>query len=217
MPPIPLLLLVVVGGGMLLAMAGAGGPSAGPEPARESPPRTPRADAPPQGTMPPRGTGNVGTLLSVAASYVGVTEVPPKSNRGPEVDRFNLEASAPLGSMWCASFVSYVILRAGVGTRPITSVQTIYNRAKNLGVWSSTPSVGAVFLQITGVHGLDGVDAGHNHTGLVTAVNPDGSVQTIEGNASSMVRREVHPNAQGAASEINAGYVPFEALGQVFS
>jgi hypothetical protein len=146
-------------------------------------------------------------LISTAQSYVGAKEEPPDSNRGPIVDKFN----EGTGRAWCAYYVSYVIRQIGVGTRSIPSVLSIYNRAKALGVLSTTPSPGAVFLQINDDNDRDGVDKGFNHTGIVTAVLPGGMMSTVEGNISNVVGTR-----QRAASDVD-GYVPFSALSRVFS
>ncbi len=152
-------------------------------------------------------SGGIARTLEIAASYIGTKEDPKGSNRGPVVDKFN-DGS---GLAWCSYFVSYVLRKAGIATRTIPSVQAIYDRAKALGVLSSKPSIGAVFIQLSGNHGLDGVDAGYNHTGFVAVVPPVGKIATIEGNVSDGVAARTR-----ATGEILA-YVPFSALAKVFS
>lgn len=49
-------------------------------------------------------------FVSIANKYIGVTESPVGSNRGPLIDRWNTNVHAPLASFWCASFVSAVAL-----------------------------------------------------------------------------------------------------------
>lgn len=52
--------------------------------------------------------GNTGTELGYAiarraAQDIGVCEDPPGSNRGKQIDEYNLFAGSPLGSFWCAT------------------------------------------------------------------------------------------------------------------
>jgi len=54
--------------------------------------------------------------LDTAQSYIGVREVAP--NRGPEIDQWNRFVGAPLGSPYCAAFVSYCLARGGA-RRPV--------------------------------------------------------------------------------------------------
>ncbi len=53
---------------------------------------------------------SIDTFVSIAEKYIGVTESPVGSNRGPLIDRWNTNVHAPLASFWCASFVSAVAL-----------------------------------------------------------------------------------------------------------
>jgi len=61
-------------------------------------------------------SGLTETFLDIANKYIGVTESPVGSNRGPLIDRWNMNAHAPIGSFWCASFVSGVALEWEVQT-----------------------------------------------------------------------------------------------------
>jgi hypothetical protein len=49
--------------------------------------------------------------LKRATGYIGVTEEPPGSNRGPLIDAWNVEAGVPVSSEWCMSF-AHAMLRA---------------------------------------------------------------------------------------------------------
>src|SRR4051812_15558669 len=44
----------------------------------------------------------VRAALDFARLHIGVCEVPPGSNRGPEIDAWAAEFGSPLGSYWCA-------------------------------------------------------------------------------------------------------------------
>lgn len=45
-------------------------------------------------------------IIRYAESYLWVREITP--NRSPEIDSMNIAVGAPLGSSWCASYVSWV-------------------------------------------------------------------------------------------------------------
>jgi len=48
------------------------------------------------------------SFVDIARKYIGVSEQPVGSNCGPLIDRWNTLVNAPIGSFWCASFVSGV-------------------------------------------------------------------------------------------------------------
>lgn len=56
-------------------------------------------------------TGN-NRALFIAQQYVGITEQKP--NRGPQIDKWNTHAGVPLGSSYCAAFISFVLDSANV-------------------------------------------------------------------------------------------------------
>lgn len=47
-------------------------------------------------------------FIEIAMKYVGVTEKPLGSNRGAQIDEWNTAVGVPVGSFWCASFVSAI-------------------------------------------------------------------------------------------------------------
>jgi hypothetical protein len=156
------------------------------------------------------GGPNPSAMLSIAGSYLGVKEDPPKSNRGPVVDLFNQGT----GQKWCGWFVSYVLRKAGIATKDWPSVKDLHARALALNALSTQPSVGAVFLHVTGT-GVTGY--GYDHTGFVASVNPDGSWRSIEGNASDKVEAETHPNNYTGETNSSFVFIPFAALSQVYA
>lgn len=52
-------------------------------------------------------------LVEVAQSYLWVREVPPGSNRSPDIDRWLKALGSPLGSAWCAAFAWGCLDEAG--------------------------------------------------------------------------------------------------------
>lgn len=149
-------------------------------------------------------------LVALASSFVGVHEVPAGSNRGGWVDVFNHGT----GQKWCAWFVSYVLRRVGLATKDYPSVADIHARAVALNAVSTLPTVGAVFLHVTGT-GVTGW--GYDHTGFVARVNSDGTWQSVEGNASDAVASEHHPNAAMGETHGSFVFVPYYALAKVFA
>jgi hypothetical protein len=120
--------------------------------------------------------------LDVALSYLGVKEDPPGSNRGPEVDDFiragGLDPTKG-AYPWCACFVVACIKRAGLlleltpTIRPSARVATLLQR--NPDAMLDRAEVGSIFIHLQ--------TNGDGHTGFVTAVNDDGSFDSVEGNS----------------------------------
>jgi hypothetical protein len=137
--------------------------------------------------------------LEIAASQVGVTEVPPRSNRGPEVDAYVRAVGLdPTGAYpWCAAFVYWCFwkaagqLAAEAGYRfqiPNPCPRT----GSALGMWlKAKPSQqvppngpikpGMVFVLELG--------HGSGHVGFVESVGKR-EVVTIEGNTNEGGSRE---------------------------
>jgi CHAP domain len=132
----------------------------------------------------PSGATAAGTsALQVAETQVGVTEQPPGSNDGPQIAAYRTATEgAYAGAPWCAYFVSWCAAQAGtpIGDRGqgLGSVSEITDWARSTGRLTSTPAPGELIL------------FGTEHVGIVESVNADGSLTTVEGNASDGVRRE---------------------------
>ncbi len=130
------------------------------------------------------GGTNAGlTALQVAQSQVGVTEQPPGSNDGPQIAQYRTATQgAYAGAPWCAYFVSWCAAEAGapIGSQGqgLGSVAEITDWARSTGRLTQTPAPGELIL------------FGTEHVGIVKSVNPDGSLTTVEGNASDGVREE---------------------------
>ncbi len=141
------------------------------------PPRPRRPRSAPSGT-------NAGlTALQVAETQEGVTEQPPGSNDGPQIAQYRTATQgAYAGAPWCAYFVSWCAAEAGapIGSQGqgLGSVAEITDWARSTGRLTQTPAPGELIL------------FGTEHVGIVKSVNPDGSLTTVEGNASNGVREE---------------------------
>jgi hypothetical protein len=132
-------------------------------------------------STPSAGAG----VLAAAESQVGVTEQPPGSNDGPQLDVYrSAVAGSQPGQPWCADFASWAAAQAGspLGEtgQGLGSVAEITSWAQSTGRLlppSATPAPGDLILY------------GDRHTGVVESVNPDGSLTTVEGNYANAVTR----------------------------
>jgi surface antigen len=121
--------------------------------------------------------------LQVAETQVGVTEQPPGSNDGHQIAEYRTATQgAYAGAPWCAYFVSWAAAQAGTPLgdqgQGLGSVAEITDWARSTGRLTSTPAPGELIL------------FGTAHVGIVKSVNADGSLTTVEGNASNGVREE---------------------------
>ncbi len=129
------------------------------------------------------GTNAGLTALQVAETQVGVTEQPPGSNDGPQIAEYRTATQgAYAGAPWCAYFVSWAAREAGAPLgaqgQGLGSVSEITDWARSTGRLTQTPAPGELIL------------FGTEHVGIVKSVNADGSLTTVEGNASNGVNEE---------------------------
>jgi cell wall-associated NlpC family hydrolase len=130
------------------------------------------------------GTSSAGLgALQAAETQVGQAEQPPGSNDGPAIAMYRgAVAGAYAGAPWCAYFVSWAAAQAGapIGDhgQGLGSVAEITDWARSTGRLVTQPQPGDLIL------------FGTSHVGIVESVNPDGSMTTVEGNASNAVSRE---------------------------
>lgn len=161
-------------------------------------------------------------VIAVADSQVGVMEVPPGSNRGPQVDGYlRLVGVDPASaSPWCAAFVYFCFDEACKRTVPPRS-NPLTKTAGVMEHWRAAannpnatrisaqeaqdnPSLvkpGMIFVISTG--------GGHGHTGLVTEVH-GGSLTTTEGNTNTGGSREgigVFRRTARSILNVNLGYI----------
>lgn len=122
-------------------------------------------------------------FIEIASKYVGVSEQPVGSNRGPLIDRWNTNAHAPLGSFWCASFVSAVAMeweaQSGKDWPLCISADCdvwLANARKNKCI-SSKGRPGDIVLLVSGNDAY--------HIGIVAGYSETGSLISIEGNSNN--------------------------------
>lgn len=154
--------------------------------------------------------------LKIAATQVGVMEVPPGSNRGKKVEEYLASTGLDGGYYWCAAFVYWCFLKASENLGKATPV---FKTAHCMTHWNKTtgkkipgadavnkPSLikpGYIFIINTG--GSSG------HTGIVEKVE-GGFIHTIEGNSNP----EGSSNGIGVfrlsrkIAKINRGFIEYK-------
>jgi len=144
----------------------------------------------------PAGPGGAGVLAAVQRE-VGVAEQPPGSNDSPRIAQYRQATAGSGVGPWCAYFTSWAAREAGM---PLGDSGQGFGRVDDVYAWAqrtgrAVPNGPGVALRPGDLIVWD------EHIGVVEAVLPDGSVQTIEGNSSDQVARRTH--AAGSA----LGYV----------
>ncbi len=124
---------------------------------------------------------NAAQALSNAIGEIGVRES-TGHNDGAAVAKYR--GGVNNGAHWCASFVSWCYKGNNVFGYQ-AAVSGIRAKAQEKGLYSTInsgyiPKAGDVMIQ---------KNNGASHTGIVESVDADGTIHTIEGNASNMVKR----------------------------
>jgi hypothetical protein len=122
-------------------------------------------------------------FTAIAEKYIGVSETPVGSNCGPLIDRWNTNAHAPLGSFWCASFVSAIAMeweaQSGIDWPLCISADCdvwLANARKNKCITPKGRPGDIVIL-------VSGNDA--YHIGIVAGYSEGGTLISIEGNSNN--------------------------------
>lgn len=127
--------------------------------------------------------------LSRAETFAGkVTENPPGSNRGPLIDKWNMDAIGQVAVYWCASFVHGMFKLAGFFLPGGASVWAIKEAGRKSGWIVKRPRKGDIAC-----FELHGAFAYDDHVGIVRRVLAlrwsgdtfTGWVETVEGNTSA--------------------------------
>lgn len=138
-------------------------------------------------------------VLVVAAAEEArkVREVPPGSNRGPDVEAYLKSTGTPPGNSWCAAFVYWCFRQAAANAG---RENPAFRTAGCLAHWNGAPSTGArrvpaaltranPALVLPGMVFIMDHGRGLGHTGLVESTG-GGMMTTLEGNANSLGSRE---------------------------
>ena len=125
-------------------------------------------------------------LYNLAEGYLGTKEEPLGSNSGLLIDQWNKQVGAPVGSFWCASFVSAMVKHLEMVNSFVFPLKVSAScddwllQAKRKGCLSSLPAPGALGLILSP---SDAQDA--THIFIVGSQNSDGTYPSIEGNSNS--------------------------------
>lgn len=115
------------------------------------------------------------TELAVRESCaaIGICELPPGSNRSPEIDAWNLSAGVPVGSAWCASFAGAMWKKAGL------QVPQGYAACETIRQWAIKTGRFGQHVPTLGGFVLYGDPTNASHIGVIVRVDP--LVLSVEG------------------------------------
>ena len=133
------------------------------------------------------GGGSAGLrALQAAQGEVGQTEMPPGSNDSPRIATYRQATAGSGVGPWCAYFVSWAAAQAGA---PVGEAGQGFGSVDALYAWAQR--TGRAMPAAAGARPNPGdlIVWGSDHVGIVEAVDPDGTIHTIEGNSSDAVRR----------------------------
>lgn len=145
-----------------------------------------------QGALPTAGLPGTGTpantMCAIADGEVGQAEQPPGSNDSPRIAQYRSATAGSGVGPWCAYFVSWVARQAGT---PLGDNGEGFGSVDQLYAWAQR--TGRAVPNGPGVVPRPGdLVVFHEHVGLVEQVLPGGKIETVEGNYSDRVSRNVH-------------------------
>jgi hypothetical protein len=147
------------------------------------------------------GAGALGAVAA-ARTQVGQAEMPPGSNESPRITEYRSAVQGAVVGPWCADFASWCAAQAGVPLgedgEGFQSVGALWEWAEGSGraipASEGSPQAGDLIVW------------GSDHVGIVEAVDPDGTIHTIEGNSSDEVaQRSYGPGESGATGYVRLG------------
>ncbi|HEY4280416.1 MAG TPA: CHAP domain-containing protein [Conexibacter sp.] len=141
-------------------------------------------------TMPlaPGVSPSAQRMVQLAEGEVGQAEQPPGSNDSPRIAMYRQATGGSGVGPWCAYFVSWAAQQAGT---PLGNQGQGFGSVDQLYAWAQ--STGRAVPNGEGYVPRPGdLIVWDEHIGMVEGVLPDGRVQTIEGNSSDRVSRNVH-------------------------
>jgi len=133
------------------------------------------------------GNASGSPITTIAAGEVGQAEQPPGSNDSPRIAQYRTATAGSGVGPWCAYFVSWVARQAGV---PLGDHGEGFGSVDQLYAWAQR--TGRAVPNGPGVVPRPGdLIVWDEHVGIVEQVLPDGRIQTLEGNSSDRVSRNV--------------------------
>ena len=169
------------------------------------------------------GDDLLAAVLAVASAEEAkkIREIPPNSNRGPDVLKYLASVGLGGGHPWCCAFTYYCFQQAAA---QLGRANPMVKTGGCLAHWNGAPSKGArrvmksnavndpSLLQPGMVFIMD-FGGGKGHTGFVVAVQ-GGQIDTIEGNTDASKTREgggVYRLTRKLV-DINKGYIDYAGL-----
>lgn len=159
-------------------------------------------------------------VLAVALAEEGrkVREVPPNSNRGPEVEAYLASVGLGKGNPWCCAFLYWCFEQAA---KKRGRANPMVKTGGCLAHWNGAAAKGAKRISAPaakndpsllrpGMMFIMDFGGGKGHTGMIVAVR-GGMVHTVEGNTDASRTREgggVYLLTR-KLSEINKGYLDY--------
>ena len=122
-------------------------------------------------------------FIDIASKYIGVTEDPIGSNCGLLIDQWNTAVNAPVGSFWCASFVSAVAMEWKTQSGndwPLcfsADCDVWLANAKKHKCLSSKGKSGDIVILVSGNDAY--------HIGIISGYSETGTLMSIEGNSNN--------------------------------
>ncbi|HUB75759.1 MAG TPA: CHAP domain-containing protein, partial [Solirubrobacteraceae bacterium] len=140
-------------------------------------------------SLPTSGADGNQQIVQIAEGQVGQTEEPFGSNDGPAISMYrSAVAGAEAGEPWCAQFASWVAKQAGI---PLGDEGQGFSAVSEIWQWAQ--QTGRAIPNGPGVRPQPGdlIVFGDAHVGIVTGVEANGDIDTVEGNFDNQVMRNV--------------------------
>ena len=134
------------------------------------------------------GNASGSPLTTIAAAELGQCEQPPGSNDSPRIAQYRTATAGSGVGPWCGYFVSWAARQAGA---PLGDHGEGFGSVDALYAWAQR--AGRALPNGPGVVPRPGdLVVWDEHVGIVEQVLPDGRIQTLEGNSSDKVSRNMH-------------------------
>jgi len=160
--------------------------------------------ASPTGSLLAAGAASPAALnaVAVARTQVGQAEFPPGSNESPRIAEYRGAVQGAVVGPWCADFASWCAAQAGI---PLGENGEGFQSVGALWEWAEADGRAIPADEGAPAPG-DLIVWGSDHVGLIEAVDPDGTIHTIEGNSSDEVAQRTYgPGESGATGYVRLG------------
>lgn len=169
------------------------------------------------------GDALLARVLAIAAGEEArqVREVPPGSNKGPDVEGYLRSVGLGGGHSWCAAFVYWCFEKAAAD---LGRANPVFKTAGCLAHWNGAPGKGAQRVTSSRAQADPGLlqpgmvfimdhGGGFGHTGLVESV-AGGMITTLEGNSNLNGSREGVGvfRLTRKINSINKGFIDYTGL-----